>query len=356
MSRPLAGRALPTLGGAPTPAAPAGARFAVDRLDVDDELLTVEGRWSGIRGLRFLRPTLVVDGRPVLATLAHKPWAASENERWTAAFPWTGDPERLRRAWLQVAPSVIVPLGDGSRARPAPPAAPLPKAEAVADASTAEVGAVAEQAPTEVKAAARELEHMRRELRSAQAERDRAEAMRDEAVRDREAALRTRERMSRARDESAEAQEAAIVEAQRRAEQTVAAAERRVAEAERTREQAFAERDAARADEEAVRGAHEQVRLQRDEALAAYRRVAEDAPQDPGAAEPPEAARPYPAVEVPLGVRALPAVSARRPDMSRARPQPGTLSAFDHWALRVLAITAASCFVLLMFLLVRVFS
>jgi hypothetical protein len=38
--------------------------------------------------VRFVRPGLVVDGRRVLATFEHKPWAVGADGGWTAAFPW----------------------------------------------------------------------------------------------------------------------------------------------------------------------------------------------------------------------------------------------------------------------------
>ena len=48
----------------------------------------VRGRWSGVRGRRFMRPalTVVADGRRIrlLADLEHKPWAAEEGTPWRA--------------------------------------------------------------------------------------------------------------------------------------------------------------------------------------------------------------------------------------------------------------------------------
>ena len=78
----------------PDPAPEAGAAFAVDRLVARKGTLIVEGRWSGVRGMRFLRPTLVVDGRQVLATLEHKPWAPAEGSRARRVAPARG---RVRR-------------------------------------------------------------------------------------------------------------------------------------------------------------------------------------------------------------------------------------------------------------------
>src|SRR5689334_14511281 len=72
------------------------ARFewtAPDRLEV-------AGHWLGVRGLRFMRPTLEVytaDGERhrLLALLDHKPWEAEAGREWVAAFPWKGERPQL---------------------------------------------------------------------------------------------------------------------------------------------------------------------------------------------------------------------------------------------------------------------
>src|SRR5258705_1509164 len=79
--------------------------FQLERLEADaDGRLEVVGTWSGVRGIRFVRPALVVrtdDGeRTLLAVLEHKPWDP-EGSPWRAAFPWDGgglDPERVQLA------------------------------------------------------------------------------------------------------------------------------------------------------------------------------------------------------------------------------------------------------------------
>jgi hypothetical protein len=92
------------------PAARAGVTFEVERLERDGDQLVVSGHWSGLRGVRFVRPTLVVGDRQVLATLEHKPWAPRADRVWTAAFPWKGRTPDARHLALAVAPSVTVPL------------------------------------------------------------------------------------------------------------------------------------------------------------------------------------------------------------------------------------------------------
>ena len=127
-----------------------GVTFEVERFEwVDGDRLEVTGRWYGLRGHRFVRPVLVVQGtddeqRRLLAVLDHKPWAAEDGDEWIAAFPWEGEPLELTSAELAVAPSLAVDLpvprvpGQGG---PAPagsegplharrgPAEPKPKAD-----------------------------------------------------------------------------------------------------------------------------------------------------------------------------------------------------------------------------------
>ena len=114
-------------------------RLEVDRFDwASEERLELVGRWHGIRGRVFLRPTLDVrtaDGpRRLLAVLEHKPWIAQEGEEWLVAFPWSGPPE-LEHAELAVGSETIVALpspGTDGTARPPvaePPGAPAPPSE-----------------------------------------------------------------------------------------------------------------------------------------------------------------------------------------------------------------------------------
>src|SRR5918998_5332577 len=89
--------------------------FEIDRFEwAGDGRLELAGRWSGLRGHRFLRPTLdvEVDGerRRMLAVLEHKPWAPEEGEDWIAAFNWRGEPVRFEDAELTVTPDLAVPL------------------------------------------------------------------------------------------------------------------------------------------------------------------------------------------------------------------------------------------------------
>src|ERR1700716_749272 len=89
--------------------------FELERYElVDDKRLEVGGRWYGVRGRRFVRPTLTVlangESYRLLAVLDHKPWAASEGKPWIAAFPLEQDPADLADAELAVAHDIAVPL------------------------------------------------------------------------------------------------------------------------------------------------------------------------------------------------------------------------------------------------------
>ena len=79
-----------------------GVAFEVERFEwTSAERLELVGRWSGLRGHRFLRPTLDVEvggeRRRMLADLEHKPWAPEDGHDWIAAFTWRGDPETSTR-------------------------------------------------------------------------------------------------------------------------------------------------------------------------------------------------------------------------------------------------------------------
>src|SRR5436305_812781 len=93
-------------------AAPA---LEVERFELaDGDRLVLVGRWSGIRGRRFMRPTLtfLADGRShrLLADLRDKPWAAEDGTPWRASFPWTLDGADVSDAELSVATDIVIPV------------------------------------------------------------------------------------------------------------------------------------------------------------------------------------------------------------------------------------------------------
>ena len=107
------------------------SQFELEEFGRSGNRLRVLGRWSDVRGMRFMRPTLTVGDRRVLAVLDHKPWAPEEGQVWIAEFPWDGDAADVDPALaeLAVAPSVSVPLsspGVPVGAEPKRPPAPDP--------------------------------------------------------------------------------------------------------------------------------------------------------------------------------------------------------------------------------------
>jgi hypothetical protein len=97
--------------------------FEVDRVGwPSPDRVEVVGRWFGVRGRRFIRPTLYVDvdGEPrrILAVLDHKPWAVESGEEWVAAFAWQGEPVDITGSELTVAPGITVEIGSSGGQRP----------------------------------------------------------------------------------------------------------------------------------------------------------------------------------------------------------------------------------------------
>src|SRR5688500_16175131 len=162
--------------------------FELDRFDVLDGRVEVRGRWFGVRGRRFVRPTLEIDGvRPLLAVLDHKPWATGDGEDWVAAFPWddaAGPPEG---ATLAVAPDIAVVVGSGDAAEP----------RRFHRASEAAGRATRARPVVDDPGLRRERDDARRERDAAVETRDAALRARDEAIGARDEALRTRENVAR---------------------------------------------------------------------------------------------------------------------------------------------------------------
>src|SRR4051794_6456799 len=104
-----------TAGSIPAAGASGTAVLDVERFEWSSpDQLELHGRWYGVRGLRFVRPTLMLRAegvsRRVLATLEHKPWAALDGEPWVAAFPWQGEPLEFESVELAVTSAVVLEL------------------------------------------------------------------------------------------------------------------------------------------------------------------------------------------------------------------------------------------------------
>jgi hypothetical protein len=297
------------------PAARTGVTFEVERLEREGDQLVVSGHWSGLRGVRFVRPTLVVGDRQVLATLEHKPWAPRADRAWTAAFPWKGRTPDASQLALAVAPSVTVSLAppgeeleptlvlvpdrapdDETPPAPEPPAPPRKRRSAARAAADAEPDAAAPPskrrsaaraaADAEPDAAAPPSKRRRAARPAAEAERDPAattDRMRARLLeQELEAVVEERDALRRKLDE-AEALLAAADTA-RVDHEAVARRERRCADAavderdeiarartaaERDRDLALAQRDEAVKDREAAVRARMRMELQREEAVEA---------------------------------------------------------------------------------------
>jgi hypothetical protein len=272
-------------------AASTGVTFEVERFAwADGNRLEVAGRWYGIRGRRFLRPTLdvEVDGNPrrMLALLEHKPWAADDGEEWFAAFEWTGDPVELVTAELAVGPELAVELPSPSgaparkarRVRPAgerlegrPPRAQALEADLVA--AQAEIKDLRERVAAEQRARERRVEQvdaLREESAAAQAA---AEAERDEAGVARDAATAARDKVLSERDDLVAARDAAVAER----DAAVAARDAALAEAARAasdREKAVRERTVVERELAAAAKARDKARAERNEWMTRARAAA----------------------------------------------------------------------------------
>ncbi len=372
------------MGVAPHPGvARAGASFELDRLELDEGRLIVRGWWTGLRGVRFVRPGLVFDGRRVLATLEHKPWAVAADGGWTAAFPWKRGLD-VEGVTLVVAPSVEVPLDRDTTTIPADPpaegrsfspvAATLPAAadtvvqdvtlrdelagvEGQLDSMHAELRD-ARAAAAQHEARCRELEQsVARERRAAHdardaddelvrahamavLDRDRAMAQHAEAVKDREAAVRARARMEHQCD----------------------AALARCADAEARRDEGLAERDTIREQRDELLLAHQALQAQlhaewgeaeRTKPLA----VAPPSPAPPSPA-PPSSAPPEEEFlgEQPLGVRKIPRARTVAASLHRSqREREHVVTRYDLWAVRILGSVAALAFISLLVMILKAF-
>src|SRR3954452_11926609 len=149
----------------PETAASGAAVLEIDRFEwTAPDRIELVGSWIGLRGRRFIRPTLILKGegesKRLLALLEHKPWAPQHGEGWIAAFAWQGDPLEFESATLHVASGIDVELpppqvepGKEPRfqrpaAGEAPEADPPPKTEAAeANVPKSDDGAAAASVP-----------------------------------------------------------------------------------------------------------------------------------------------------------------------------------------------------------------
>ena len=362
---------------APAPALPS-VTFEVERFEwASDDRLEVVGRWFGLRGHRFLRPTLDVEvrgeRRRMLAVLEHKPWAAEEGEEWVAAFAWTGGQAPLDAAELTVSPDLAVQL-------------PLPDAD---EAATEPLAASAERLPArrprtavlEDELAAAMAEVQRRDdelaqLRETHSEmtrelRERARTAQEKAKQVETELEKVRQRVTAAEEEVESERRAAEEERRKqldamRAERDAATADRNRAEAEA--EAARADRDdalrratAAEAERDALVEARDRAREERNAWMSRARATAaESRGMAPIAERVPAPKPPTPPQDEPEETQVIPPPSSERRTIQIGE-RPGPLRAAppvhdlgpprERWTPRLVAIVALAAFVIVVALL-----
>ena len=193
--------------------------FEVERFEwAADDRLEIEGRWFGLRGRRFVRPTLElqVDGEPrrLLALMEHKPWQALDGEEWVAAFAWDGEAGEIA-AELAVGADLTfeLPTPNGKTTRKKPRAKSNGAAATVAKPKSkptenARVSRTVERRMAAAEAAREEALSDARALRRAVEQKDRT--VRE--LRDQMATARAEADAARAEAEAARSEAAAVAE------------------------------------------------------------------------------------------------------------------------------------------------
>ncbi len=221
--------------------------FELDRFEhANDERLEISGRWFGVRGRRFIRPSLTVtsdDGElRLLADLEHKPWAAEDGELWHVAFPFADrDLSVAHEVELTVSPDLTVQL-------PAEPAA---------GASLA----VASVAPAARSRRGRQASPQHKPAPPARRTASRPDAETDASGREIAALLERVGSLTRELDSWRARSERELAEAQQAATDARRASERATAE----RDRALADRDRALVDSDAARAAAARAQAERGE-------------------------------------------------------------------------------------------
>ncbi|HWF54185.1 MAG TPA: hypothetical protein VG223_06145 [Solirubrobacteraceae bacterium] len=188
--------------------------FDVEEFSHVDGYVRVTGHWNGVRGRRFVRPSLsaTVNGRPsrVLAELEHKPWSPEGEELWVAVFGWPEPVELAGGFELAVAPDIVVRLPDGTPV--APPASPPSDPARVARQRATDERDAHRQSAEQLRRASAERDRATGELAQARQRLSQASAAIDRAVAERDRAAAELARAAAERDQALAAQERAGAE------------------------------------------------------------------------------------------------------------------------------------------------
>lgn len=296
----------------PAPTGTGEIAFELERFEFKGaDRVEVSGRWFGVRGRRFIRPTLTMttDGRGSrsLADLEHKPWAPEDGKLWQAAFSCELDGAQALEAELNVAPDITVALpvpggkaATGKRARrepsgrapsgrepsprrellerqPPPRPSGRPSQESAARREIAglksaveEAGAENERLRGQLQAAEAEQAKLAARVQELSTELDRAVAARQSAIAARDQALAAHERSAGERDAAVDAQSEAVAARDAALQSRDAAIAMREEalndrdESEAARDGALLARDHAVAERNAARAAHDQAIAERE--------------------------------------------------------------------------------------------
>ena len=242
-------------------ASASGVAFELERIEADSDRLEVNGRWFGVRGRRFIRPSLTLladeEQKRLLATLDHKPWAAEDGEPWKASFPYEQQDDQWLEAELNVAPDITVSV-------PLPGSRPARRRRSTASggpSNASRAGSAGESRRTRSPSA--ELVKARREIHRVQRELERREAEIAELSNELSRRGAKIDEVSGARDAARKSQVSAAEERERLM--------RAHGEALKLRDEAAAQRDAADGERSEALRLRDAALAARDEALAERR-------------------------------------------------------------------------------------
>jgi hypothetical protein len=245
--------------------------FELERFERDGDRLTLSGRWFGVRGRRFVRPTLTPlggnDRSRVLADLEHKPWPAEDGGSWEAAFPLPRGGQTVKFE-LSVSPDIAIQLPSPGSKRASRRLAALPRHRGAL--SSTSTGSPVWGAPADVEEAAPPrdpaLERLEIELGVVKAKLQAA----DGEIEARRATLSAREHeLEAAREELASAQ-ADHKSASHATAESIAARDHVAAERDHLlaeREKLAAQRDQLKSHHDALARDREQVITERDQLM-----------------------------------------------------------------------------------------